>query len=335
MKHMKQSTGIIAIAMVFAIGGTTLGHGDPINVLLAPDNQLLIDPHFETGELNLIAGTLITTELPGIQVSSPDNGVPDGTPLGLSVTQGLIYWDGASVIPTAATVQIDSPVDDAFGNPNNSPVVSYLVDHQTGLQTGMLWGTYRSNPAGWHAHGSYSLLPVTAGPGLYGLVLQITSPQHVATDPFLLPLEYDPLEQWGPEEIELGVCALQATLERPGDLDGDTDTDFDDIAPFVLALNDPQQYTVDFAVCDEVLRARGDLDNDNDVDFDDIAPFVGLLGGGEWLGAPAEHVTQAATAALPPPALVPEPPSVGLLVAGLVGLTVSATWRRRAFQASK
>jgi hypothetical protein len=62
-----------------------------------------------------------------------------------------------------------------------------------------------------------------------------------------------------------------------GDMDCDGDVDFDDIDPFVLGLNDPAQYELDFGVPPE---AKGDMDGDGDFDFDDIEGFVAALQGG-------------------------------------------------------
>ncbi|MFV2066788.1 MAG: PEP-CTERM sorting domain-containing protein [Pirellulales bacterium] len=60
----------------------------------------------------------------------------------------------------------------------------------------------------------------------------------------------------------------------PGDMDLDGDIDFDDIAPFVLALNDPAAYETDFGVPPS---QRGDTDGDGDMDFDDIPGFVNIF----------------------------------------------------------
>ena len=60
-------------------------------------------------------------------------------------------------------------------------------------------------------------------------------------------------------------------------MDGDRDLDFDDIEPFVLALQDPLQYQSTFGVTEQGMLDRGDTDVDGDMDFDDIGPFVSLL----------------------------------------------------------
>jgi hypothetical protein len=62
-----------------------------------------------------------------------------------------------------------------------------------------------------------------------------------------------------------------------GDMDCDGDVDFDDINPFVLAIQDPQGYQAAYPNCNWL---NGDTDGDGDVDFDDINGFVALLSGG-------------------------------------------------------
>jgi hypothetical protein len=59
-----------------------------------------------------------------------------------------------------------------------------------------------------------------------------------------------------------------------GDMDGDSDVDFDDINDFVVGLNDAELYDSMFGV---PASLRGDTDQDRDLDFDDIEGFVGLL----------------------------------------------------------
>jgi subtilisin family serine protease len=61
-----------------------------------------------------------------------------------------------------------------------------------------------------------------------------------------------------------------------GDMDCDGDVDFDDINPFVLAIQDPQGYQAAYPNCNWL---NGDTDGDGDVDFDDINGFVALLSG--------------------------------------------------------
>jgi hypothetical protein len=55
-------------------------------------------------------------------------------------------------------------------------------------------------------------------------------------------------------------------------LDGKVDGH--DVAGFVMALNDPEEYQATYGVA---ATATGDIDGDGNVDFDDIAGFVALV----------------------------------------------------------
>jgi hypothetical protein len=97
--------------------------------------------------------------------------------------------------------------------------------------------------------------------------------------------------------------------ELLGDMDGDSDVDFDDIDDFVLGLNNPSQYESSFGVPPEV---RGDTDMDGDMDFDDISGFVGILSG--------DGVTA-----------VPEPTTAGLLAAACAAFMLKNRGRWRLY----
>ena len=100
-----------------------------------------------------------------------------------------------------------------------------------------------------------------------------------------------------------------------GDMDFDGDVDFDDVAYFVMGLEDPQRYR-DIARNvwritghDIHQRDRGDTDFDDDFDFDDIQGFVNVLGGHDLCESSSIVVT-------------PEPSTVGLFALGL-GLLIT------------
>jgi hypothetical protein len=68
-----------------------------------------------------------------------------------------------------------------------------------------------------------------------------------------------------------------------GDMDGNSVVDFDDVGPYVLALNDPADYEATYQMPPS---QNGDTDDDGDFDFDDTPGFVALLdtGGDVLLG---------------------------------------------------
>jgi hypothetical protein len=94
----------------------------------------------------------------------------------------------------------------------------------------------------------------------------------------------------------------------PGDMDFDTDVDFDDIDDFVLGLNDAVGYESIFGLPPSF---HGDTDGDGDQDFDDISGFVDILTGGSGSAS-----------------VVPEP-STWALSLGAIGIAVYQVRRRR------
>jgi len=83
-----------------------------------------------------------------------------------------------------------------------------------------------------------------------------------------------------------------------GDMNHNGVVDFDDIMDFVFALNDPVAYKSRYGVAPLM---TGDTNQDGRFDFDDVAPFTELLGDKEFESAS-----------------VPEPPSVFLVVIGVL-----------------
>jgi len=88
-----------------------------------------------------------------------------------------------------------------------------------------------------------------------------------------------------------------------GDTDLDDAVDFDDIRPFVLALNNPELYESDFGnlAFGHSALDHADMNENGRVDFDDIPGFVGVLTSG-------------------PQAVVPEPSTCVLTIMSLLGL---------------
>ena len=207
---MRAAFGVpLAFALSTFIAQQACGHGTPINAYVqAASGQLAVFDGYEPGELESSFGSDVFTDAPGIGVSSPVNGIAAGEQLSLNVLQGLLFWDGRAVTATEETLSIDRPLG------GSSAVDYYEVTAESGYQTGMLWGTYQ--PAGgtgsWDAHGDYGLYSFNPQPGVYGVVLQLASPSYVASEPFLVPLVYDPLATFGANDIADGIAALRSAV---------------------------------------------------------------------------------------------------------------------------
>jgi hypothetical protein len=130
------------------------------------------------------------------------------------------------------------------------------------------------------------------------------------TDPYAsmvniddLPLKSDFVHFTGATALELGerlaaaIDPLLLPIPELGDMNLSGFVDFDDIAPFVAALGNIDDYQAVYGIPAWV---SGDLDEDGDLDFDDVAPFA------ERLGAGSEQMETR---------LVAEPSSLALLLA--------------------
>ncbi|MFV2066251.1 MAG: choice-of-anchor Q domain-containing protein [Pirellulales bacterium] len=83
------------------------------------------------------------------------------------------------------------------------------------------------------------------------------------------------VERGGANGPRIDVGAYE--VQRPrllGDMDFDGDVDYDDIAAFVVGLNDPAAYVERYGARPSF---NGDIDIDGDQDYDDIDGFVALL----------------------------------------------------------
>ena len=227
MKSIVLALGL-AVSLAYNISETD-AHGTPINAYVqSATGQLAVFDGYEPGVLESLGGSDIFTDAPGIGISSLVNGFQPDDLLHLNVVQGLLYWDSFSVVPTAATLAIDWPDDGG-----TSLMETYQVTDQSTYQTGMLWGKYRP-PGGtgsWDAHGDYSLEAANPAVGIYGLVLQLAAPGQIASEPFLLPLVYDPSSSLGAVKVTEGIVALQqAVLPLPtADFDRNTRVDATDL----------------------------------------------------------------------------------------------------------
>lgn len=211
---------LILVGTVPAIVGA---HGLPIDVIVQ-DGKLspfMVDgtPVFGAGVLE--SGRLLNTlntDLPGIGVTNAANGVAIGTVLGLDVTTGLGYWNGESIEPTPGTLKITSP----------AATNSYAVHSESDLQTGMVWGEYDGKRF-WELDGQYQLTSADERPGIYGAMVQLTSPSYASSNPFLLPFVFDPAEAFDDADIDRGRSALFDFFADPSDVNRDGDVSGADI----------------------------------------------------------------------------------------------------------
>ncbi len=235
------------------------GHGVPVNTYVKTGSgQLAVFDGYEHGELESLGGSDIFTDAPGIGVSSNVNGIAVGTPLMVNVVEGLLYWDGTDVTHSAETLLIDWPDDGG-----TSDVETYAVTAESGYQTGMLWGVYLP-PGGsgsWDAHADYALESANPPPGVYGVVLQLAAAEYVASDPFLVPLVYDPLAAFGASKVSEGISALQqAVTPLPtADFDRNALVDADDLSTWQVAFG-----------TNEAFQVQGDASGDGSVSGDDF-----------------------------------------------------------------
>jgi hypothetical protein len=255
----------ILIAACFALtrflsAQVAAGHGTPINVYVhAGTGQLAVFDGYEPGELTSFAGSDIFSDSPGIGISSPLNGIVSGAPIQLNVLQGLLYWDGHDVTPTNETLILDWP--DAGGT---SPVEFYEVATDSGLQSGMVWGIYRpaGGNGGWDAHGDYALESASPDPGIYGVVLQLAAPNYVASEPFLVPLVYDPSSSYAATQVAIGIAELQQAVTPLPTADFDRNT--------FVNVADMQIWLDGYGNSPNAIQLQGDANDDGNISGDDF-----------------------------------------------------------------
>ena len=216
---------VLCILIAFSVS-VVHGHGsNPINVFLNDADQLYVDPVFDIGQLHKF-GSLIVGGEPGVGILSPGNGVPDGSTVSLDVLGGLWFWDGQDVSATLSELTVDAPAVDGFGNRNRSPVKSYTITQDSGLQQGFSWGKYDGAVPGWDSHGSYFLNPPSSRAGVYGFAAQLDIDGFTPTAPLLFPFVYDPEGKLNVGAIATGVAELiQVALEPVALQAGDANQD--------------------------------------------------------------------------------------------------------------
>jgi hypothetical protein len=206
--------------VLLMLSSVAAAHPSVINLYVNPTtNQLYPFQPFELGKFSLFAGIEISAPFPGFGVSFPANGVAVGATLELSTTLGLIYWDGADVVPTSVTFTVEAPTFDSDGQPISSPVATYGISGDTINQSGMVWGTYGGTNF-WESDGLYFLNPLDAPAGIYGLAIQIDAAEHDITDPFLFPFVFDPDQVFDDASKAAGRLKLEQTVMSDINYDG-------------------------------------------------------------------------------------------------------------------
>ncbi|MEO0530887.1 MAG: hypothetical protein AAF266_09990 [Planctomycetota bacterium] len=223
----------LASGCVVLVASNAFGHGVPTVISLSDDGTTLVAPA-RPGVVVMTGGATDSDE-PGFGFGVASAAPPVGTRLGVETTGGLLYWDGVEIAPTEATLSIEAPDFDHFGVPNTSAVPEYVVTEDSGPLTGLTWSTVGGGDF-WHANGFFTIagLPGEPRTGVYGVPIRLVTmpdgPQLGPTDPFVLPIFYDPFGEWTATEALEGIDALEAALAQPADFNGDGFVDGSDYA---------------------------------------------------------------------------------------------------------
>ncbi|MCG8447998.1 MAG: hypothetical protein MI725_00265 [Pirellulales bacterium] len=263
-----------------ALSADVAGHGLPIYVSVdSSTNQVKPSAGFDSGVFQVHPVFGLSSDLPGLGVLevSEQDGVDSGDQIGLRVTQGLLYWDGSKLSPTAATLTINSAETQQ----------TYHVAAQSGLQSGMVWATYPAEPYPfWDADGLFQLSG--GSQGIYGLVVQVLLdkpapyPDPIASEPLVIPFVYG---NWAGQEAT-AVELLKEAVILPLDADFNRDWKVDE--------EDLSLWRAHYGLSQSAAVVQGNADGDNDVDGADF-----LL----WQRAHQGEFPQAgAVSALPEPA---------------------------------
>jgi hypothetical protein len=200
MAWMAMATLFQAAAMAEPIGHLFDVQVSVVNGKLTTNKQLydgFFDPQLSTGN-------------PGFS-----GALPQGLQYGFAVADKLWYHSGI----------VGDPVSTAPGNPFlqvGADPMFVVVSQTTGPQPGL---TLASNLSGsLHVHTTFELFPQefpSAPSGVYGLVLQMTSPSFQSSDPFVIALTNNPdfsltLEGVAYGEQAIREAALVAPVPEPG-----------------------------------------------------------------------------------------------------------------------
>jgi hypothetical protein len=196
-----------------------LWKGSPLMLALALlSGTAQADPQFDV-QIFVADGKLVTTrtlfdgffdqfetDSPGFSNAPGGPALPTGVAYGFNVAGKLWYHSGI----------VGDPVSTASGNPfirigddTTNVVVSQTSGSQAGLQlTSSLVGSL-------HVHLPYTLFGDQRPVGVYGLLLEITSPSFTTSDPFVVALTNDPGFTLTPEGVAYGEQAILSAAVVP------------------------------------------------------------------------------------------------------------------------
>jgi hypothetical protein len=266
---------LIAIALGWPVVPLAQAHPGAINLYINSEGALAPLPGFDPGGFILFPGIELSSQTPTIGVSLPTNGVASGARLDLEISQGLLYWDGMSVITTPRSLRIEAPVLDNEGRIVTGARQAYVVNAASRVQRGMTWGTYSGNNA-WESEGLYFLDSLAAPTGIYGLVFRMTSQSHLASDPFLVPFIYDPNNAWNLSQEDAAIALMrQHVRTATGDVDRDGDFDCEDLNAFSSAIASGSASTA------------FDLNSDGVVNLSDLTTWLADAGSANLISGPS------------------------------------------------
>ncbi|QDT70391.1 hypothetical protein MalM25_33390 [Planctomycetes bacterium MalM25] len=259
----------LSLLIALLLAAPACGHGVPA-LVTTDGGALALLGASPVGELT-DDGFEIYAEEPGFGVNLAASGPPPGTRIGLETVGGLMRWDGAELVETDSILAIESPLFDSLGNSIASDVELYEVAHDTASLTGMTWATY---PGGsfWDAHGYYTLAASEGAPatGLYGAPVRLVdlSATLAPSEPFVLPMRFDPSGAWSGSDVQQGLDALNAALTEP--LPGDFNDDG------AVNGSDYQVWRATYGPADA--GARADANGDGRVDAADYTVWRDAAG---------------------------------------------------------
>lgn len=284
--HTQIAFSMLLLANIASFHPASAQHLGDVQLRLEGEQLTTGNNRIFTNEFDDFGGTLFTDD-PGFEAQS--GALPAGVPIGFNVLQSLWYWDGAQLLPPPLAAKIKVSL---------GPVSPVFVSGRSGPQTGFTIQTASSSGT-IHTHPSYTLSPGDAPYGVYGVVLEATSPPYQPSLPFLFAFNYG-LQDLDKVFAGVDAIALAAGITEPLDIPGDTDDDGD------VDLEDLNNVRNQFGQSGESIL--GDtLPFDGAVDLTDLNNVRNHFG---------------ATSA------VPEPPAALLCIAALTAIAVARRCRR-------